>query len=308
MSSQQIAFGDIPVSTTTIIGIANFYLDMVEAYKITNIANETVTQMQNNVHVSRKKVKIFIELDKFKNGDVLGKSFGLASEGFSKRNKKTFFRNAATIMIKVRDKKVNFKISSSRLINQTKFQITGCKSVDHAIETINLWYNMYIRQHGLVETTSPDECVIIFTTVMVNINLDLGFNINREKLDYFINANTDYMSLLETSFGYTGLNVKAPIQHANLLRTTSHKVTFNRDQSTVWRSTRATFADFLEMLPARDKEKWVTKKRYGSFLIFYSGKVIFSSFNYDLMHRDYDIFMKIIDDCKTTIMETRTFI
>lgn len=303
-----VIFSDIPVSTTTIIGITNFFLDMAKAYEVTPLAAETHTQIQNNVRVSRKKLKIFIDLEKFQDGDVLGKSFGALSEGFSKKNRKTFFRNAATVLMKVNGKKVNFKISSSRALNQTKFQITGCKSVKHAIETINCWYNTYITQHNLLETESPSNCIVIFTTVMVNINIDLGFNINREKLDYFINANTDYMSLLETSFGYTGLNVKAPIHHDCLLQTTSHKVVFNKENNEIWKSTCVTFADFLNLLPPKDMEKWVAKRRYGSFLIFYSGKVIFSSFNYDLMLNDYNIFMKIIDDCKQIITETRTFI
>ena len=51
---------------------------------------------------------------------------------------------------------------------------------------------------------------------MRNIDFGLNFYVDREKLDEYFNTCTDYHSLLETSFGYTGVNIKIPISNVHL--------------------------------------------------------------------------------------------
>ena len=47
---------------------------------------------------------------------------------------------------------------------------------------------------------------------MTNIDFNIGYIINREELNRYINEHTEYNSLLETSFGYTGVNIKIPVR------------------------------------------------------------------------------------------------
>jgi hypothetical protein len=68
-------------------------------------------------------------------------------------------------------------------------------------------YKITIKQLGVDNLTIDD-----YNELMTNIDFNVGFTINRENLDKYINSNTDYNSLLETSFGYTGVNIKIPMQ------------------------------------------------------------------------------------------------
>lgn len=300
-------FESIPVSTNTVIAVTNFNVDMKKAYENTPcIQVEEKKEKTEKTEKRKRNAKNEINLDNYDNGDIIGKSFGSLHEGLiSNPSKKTFFRNAVSIVMKIDGKKINFKISSSKQHKRVKFQITGCKSISHAIQAIKKWCEV-VQNLGIIEPSS-DNLTVIFTTVMVNVNIDLGFNINREKFDKYINDSTEYMSLLETSFGYTGLNIKVPISPENLNDIKSFKISHSAqdDEDEEWVEGQVDYDEFLKLMVAKDREKWVAKKRYGSFLVFYSGKVIFSSFDYSLMKADYNRFMEIIEECKDEIMEAR---
>ena len=45
------------------------------------------------------------------------------------------------------------------------------------------------------------------------LDFDIGFYVDREKLANYMSTQTEFHSLLETSFGYTGVNIKIPIQN-----------------------------------------------------------------------------------------------
>ena len=47
---------------------------------------------------------------------------------------------------------------------------------------------------------------------MTNIDFNVGFIINRENLDKHMNELENFNSLLETSFAYTGVNIKFPLK------------------------------------------------------------------------------------------------
>jgi len=289
-------FEDIPTSTNTIIVVCNFNVDMESAYEITPCVIIPITPSQTE-KLKKRTQKKHIDLTKYNDGDIIGKSFGSKYCGVSSP-KKNFFRNAVSIITKIDGKKINFKISSSKVYNKVKFQITGCKSMIHAVKAIQNWYNI-VKDYNIVKSNF-DQLILIFTTVMVNINIDLGFNVNREKFDQYINNNTEYMSLLETSFGYTGLNIKVPITPTHLTNIESTKVCLNLNTNQ-WTINNVSYNNFLDIMEVKDRNKWIQKKRYGSFLVFYSGKVIFSSFNHSLMKVDYNKFMKIIQECKSEI-------
>ena len=137
-------------------------------------------------------------------------------------------------------------------------------------------------------------------TVMTNIDFNLGFNINREMLDKHMNSNTDYKSLLETSFGYTGVNIKFPMEK---------KITHNlpyielNDQTDKWDISNKTYTDYLGFLQDFEKKKELNKKRWNTFLVFHSGNVIMSGLGKFYMKDHYKIFMKIINDIKKNIEE-----
>ena len=136
---------------------------------------------------------------------------------------------------------------------------------------------------------SDPHLKVIYHTVMTHVDFNLGFIVNREALDRYINANTEYNSLLETSFGYTGINIKFAINKSldNLKIPTFTLV----DDDWIESST------FYKDIPSKKK------KKYNTFLVFHSGNIIMSGMIEELMEPAFDIFQDIIKNSKNLIEE-----
>ena len=79
---------------------------------------------------------------------------------------------------------------------------------------------------------------------MSNINFSLGFCINKENLDEYINKNTNYYSLLETTFGYTGVNIKIPLPSLKDIPIT--KIVLDRNTND-WTQTTITYENYISI-------------------------------------------------------------
>ena len=135
---------------------------------------------------------------------------------------------------------------------------------------------------------------------MRNIDFSLIFFVDREKLDEYFNTCTDYHSLLETSFGYTGVNIKIPIKKS--IQDLMLKQLIYKDGE--WnKDCFIPYTDYLSMLPDKDVIKKLKKSRYNTFLVFHSGKTIMSGMEATFMHDEYYEFLNIIRDCHDIIEE-----
>ena len=215
-----------------------------------------------------------------------------------KQKKKTesrrkYFRNSLTIVMKIDENKlINFKLSKNG-----KFQITGSKNDDHAKLCIKFFWNMVSEWVELYKMNGT-EFVINFITVMTNIDFNLGFIVNRENLDKYINHNTDNNSLLETSFGYTGVNIKfnSNIYPSNAL---IPQLRYNGE----WIDNIIKYGDYFKSLSEKEQNKILSKDKYTTFLVFHSGNVIMSGLSKEYMKDKFEIFMNIIKECKNVIEE-----
>jgi hypothetical protein len=125
---------------------------------------------------------------------------------------------------------------------------------------------------------------------MRNIDFDLGFVLDREKLDRYINNHTSYFSLLETSIGYTGVNIKIPIlQPIDELEV---KELIFTDEGI--KSRFVPYKKHLSTLKEKEYDKKMMKERFNTFLVFQSGKVIMSSVNKNFAREPYYKFWEII--------------
>tara|TARA_A100001035_G_C27547398_1_gene392482 strand:- start:190 stop:678 length:489 start_codon:yes stop_codon:yes gene_type:complete len=147
-------------------------------------------------------------------------------------------------------------------------------------------------------TIKGSNIEIIFVTVMTNIDFNLQFLVNRENLDKFINQNTNYNSLLETSFGYTGVNIKLPFDDD--IDLDLKKIIYKDDK---WDETTIKYDKYINSLPIKDQEKESNKKRYLTFLVFQSGNVIMSGMINKFMENYYYKFYDIINKCRDDIIE-----
>ena len=204
-----------------------------------------------------------------------------------------FFRNSVTIVMYVENKLINFKLSRNG-----KFQVTGCKH-DGKAEKCVLYIWKYIKDKPDIYSFSEgSNLTAIYDPVMHNIDFSLGFQVNRESLDDYINMHTPYTSLLETTLGYTGVNIKIPVDVAHVYLKIKLKEYTESDVKT----TLITFEDFI----LKYKKKDLRKKLYNTFLVFQSGKVIMSGKVGLFMAPSYYEFASIVKKCGKSIKEIQT--
>lgn len=207
-----------------------------------------------------------------------------------KGKKKGFFRNSVTIVIFIDSKLINFKLS-----NNGKFQVTGCKSEEQAEKCV-LYIWKYIKPHkDVYEFSEGTNLRAIYDPVMHNIDFSLGFNVNRENLDNYMNSNTPYTSLLEPTLGYTGVNIKMPVE----VSYSKLKLQVKEYTSKGVIESSMSFHDYL----AKYKKKDLKKVIYNTFLVFQSGKVIMSGKVGLFMGPGYDDFVKVLKKCDKLIRE-----
>ena len=122
-------------------------------------------------------------------------------------------------------KRINAKIS-----HNGRFQLTGCQTdaqfkdfMEAMLAALTDPLGRVLADHPpLVRSVRPQahegcaggpgctSCIVCtFAVVMCNTDDHLGFQINRERLDTFINARTDFVSIYETSVN-TSVNIKLP--------------------------------------------------------------------------------------------------
>jgi TATA-box binding protein (TBP) (component of TFIID and TFIIIB) len=254
----------------------------------------------------------------------------------NKDNKKrgNYFRNSVTIVMIMDGKKINFKVSRNG-----KFQMTGCKKDNQAEDCVKCIWKYIKDSTGIfkiggqelgqelgqdlgqeldtdtdVDTEDEDGNVIqkpiiykntpnlkvIFIPAMRNIDFGLNFFVDREKLDEYFNMCTNYHSLLETSFGYTGVNIKIPI---NKSIEELHLKQIEYTDENWLEPIYVPYSNYLDMLSPKDVAKKLKKQRYNTFLVFHSGKVIMSGMESTFMENVYYEFLDIIRECYDIIEE-----
>jgi len=261
----------VPVSTKTIIATSNLQFDIVRIFETLPLGERIrLLYYQNQTR-----------------GD----------NSFLKKKNSKCFRNAVNVILQVEpNKTVNFKLSKNG-----KFQLTGCKNEDHAIQSV-AYFIQQLFEHCRPHMTFPEtttEILVYFQTVMTNIDFSLGFCVDRQKLDHMLNQRTPFHSLLETSFGYTGVNIKFPLDMpwwklpVPVLRMNHEDIS-----TTAW-TLKHEVLDSIATLTMEQKNK----KKYNTFLVFHSGNVIMSGMTKLTMHAHFERFQAMIREWRGEIEE-----
>lgn len=291
-------FEDIPVSTRTSIVMTNLTFDIRALHQHLPITPYVVIPKRRG---RKKKVPTVDPNKDIPDGSIITVDFENTVRGVRLKKKKKsaakkgedYFRNSVTVVMVMGGKHINFKISRNG-----KFQMTGCKTDDHAENCIKYVWS-YIKDYpDTPDSEGPriyqmngTKFKALFIPAMRNIDFGLGFNIDREKLDEYFNTETDYKSLLETSIGYTGVNIKIPFKKP-ITDLRLKELSWNGDD---WGKPRLIpFNQYLDMLKPKEREKKLRKDRYHTFLVFHSGKIIMSSLCEDFARETYYEFMDII--------------
>lgn len=306
------------MSTQTIIGISNVTVNTENLFHKFVITPYTVVEKKRG---RRKKGVAKDETvdgtgisapatPPLAEGSIVTAKFGDLVRGVDlnhRPRKCKFFRNALTIVMFVCGKLVNFKITKNG-----RFQFTGCKGVEHAQRCIEYTWAQ-IAMATAISAGADKLCCnassgdlyqytggsntfdIKFLTVMTNIDFNIGFPIDRERLDEFINSHSTYNSLLETSFGYTGVNVKVRVD-----RTLDFDLPCQRFVDGEWQHYTTRYSSFVQ---EPGNAKYGSKDRYNTFLIFHSGNIIMSGYNPLFMRNCFSAFQKLLITHRADIEE-----
>jgi TATA-box binding protein (TBP) (component of TFIID and TFIIIB) len=297
-SSSPASFDKIDISTETIIGKTNCKINIVELFSFLPVVQYEVIPKKRG---RRPKDEKKLEPQLLKDGDIITLKMGDNIRGVDLKKKKSnnnnYFRNSITIVMSCDNKLINFKISKNG-----KFQFTGCKNDSHSHRCLsNIMGYIQSSPKKIISLPLNTRLEVIYLTVMANINFSLGFCVNKENLDDYVNKNTDYYSLLETTFGYTGVNIKIPLPNLDKIPIT--KMTLISNDRNEWTREDLTYNDYVVLLDEKEKVKESGKNRYNTFLVFQSGNVILSSPHKECMRDTYFEFLRIINTCRNVIEE-----
>lgn len=289
-------FEDIPVSTKTFIIATNITINIEKLFDFLPITNYIIIPKKRG---RKKKVVLSDPNKNIKSGSIITLELKNKIRGVSLKKKKKessgtdYFRNSVTVVMINEGKKINFKISKNG-----KFQMTGCKNDKQAEDCVKFIWNSIKNDNDLYTKKENEPFQALFIPAMRNIDFNLGFVVDREKLDDYINGNTEYNSLFETSIGYTGVNIKIPVI-SNLGSLKLKRLTFKGEtkdeKENDWTTTSyIPYQDYLSTLEMKEQRKKLGKERNTTFLVFQSGKTICSAMCEEFAKEAYNRFIDII--------------
>lgn len=295
--------------TKTIIVITNLSLNIERVFSILPVSQHTIAPKKKG----RKRKDAPVD-NKVQSDCIIRLRLGDKMRGIETKKKKKsvsgkkHFRNAITVVMFSLGKEINFKISSNG-----KFQMTGCKRdeqasncIEYIWKSINNYSDCYTFSKGWdkiypIEEENKIELRAIYNIVMTNIDFNIGFSVNRENLDKYINEHTDYRSFLETIFGYTGVNIKFPMK--NVMIEKDIQLRYGYYIKGIWHYTLIPFENYLSLLSPKEISKKKDKTRHNTFLVFHSGNIILSGMTDKYMEDDYYTFINIMLNNRKEIEE-----
>lgn len=298
MSTQLFDFDNIKASTKTFIIKTNLVLNIETIFSDLPITDYVIIPRRRG---RKKKVVVEDPNAHIEDGSIITLEYENKHRGvYLKKKKKKdktgrirYFRNSTTVVMIIDKKIINFKLSRNG-----KFQMTGCKSMTQAEKCVSyIW--KFIENTNMCEF-EDEKFTALFVPSMRNIDFDIGFNINREALDHFINTETTSRSLLETSIGYTGVNIKKPFDK-NILEMKIVKKVWSGDKFLP--GEYVPYINYIETEKEKDRKKKLDKKRYTTFLVFHSGKIIMSCISKEFGRDPFNYFINIMIDNRGLLEE-----
>jgi len=191
------------------------------------------------------------------------------------------------------------KIIVLKVPPQGKIQITGCRTEDQVYSSIHAMWKAIetVRQEHPEVVKIPEGEVpkVIYHSVMNNINMNLGFNINKRKVHEFLYQDTEF-HIIPNDKKYAGVTAKLEVEGMKELPLVKHRYLNGK-----WYKSNGTWMDYLSMLSPKDRKKEENTERYQTFLIFHSGKVIQSGPRYELMNNVFGYFIRLMNENRSKI-------
>ena len=293
-------FENIKVSTKTFIAMTNMIIDLKKLFEFLPITDYIVVPKKRG---RKKKTEVVEHSRNILHGSIVTLKYENKIRGIdlkqkksqTKKKKSKWFRNSFTVVMILNDKPINFKICQNGMM-----QLTGIKIDSQAEDCVKfIWDHIKHEENNIYKFSRNTRLESLFIPAMRNIDFSLGFNVDREKLSRYMSVQTEFHSLLETSFGYTGVNIKIPLA-IDITQMKIKKIIYKNDS---WLEEMTIYNEYMQFLSEKDKLKKINKDRYNTFLVFHSGRVILSSINAEFSRDSYYYFLKIIKTCHKEIEE-----
>ena len=276
---------DLKFSTRTIICELNFNLDIDKLYHILPIACPLKEFGKTNICYMYNKTN-------FK-GDPQKKKKKTKKSKDSKDIKS--FRNSLNLLIESKEGSL-YTIKIGRL---GRFHVTGVKDHLESYDIVKYLVSLMLlssEKDIFLNKDDDIDCHLVkvkFLTIMTNYIYNTEFKIDKEKLNNLLNTQSDFINLYETSFGYTGVNVKKEIdikKFQNKIDMPIHVYDKKKQNWTVLYEKREIFGK-------------LNKPKHNTFLVFNSGKCIVSGIQEELMQEDFDLFSTFLQSNRHYIEE-----
>ena len=202
------------------------------------------------------------------------------------KQKRSSFRNVVNLIVQSGDRLINIKISA-----HGNLQITGGRDKEKV-------YNAVVYLLFLIHQFCPqivlnwkDNVDIVFRTVMTNVVFSVGYLIDKSKLNDVIQNATNFYNLFETSFGYTGMNIKIPVEKEQ------QDAQISRCVSIHFPSKHVKNTDQIVQMHFKKPQK------FNTFLVFHSGKILMSGMIEENMTHDFHMFHNFLKIHQSKIKE-----
>lgn len=274
------SFEDLVRTTRTVIADTNLTLDIAKVYELIPIT-ECVVAEKKKGRRKKKDCADPVMPTVLPSGSIVSAKYNGQSKGLVSKSGKAAFKNSITIVMDIKQRRVNFKLSKNG-----RFQITGNNDNYHIEKCVKYMWKL-LRTWPEVYEVNGTSLKVTFWSSMVNFKTNVGFRISRQNLNTYINEMTEYVSIFETSSGSASVNIKMPLVFEDLeLQTMTYR-------SNKWVRGTVMYNDFARNASGKITNK---DKRYVSFLVFHTGEIIMTAMDREVMQPYFHKFMELLDN------------
>ena len=191
-------------------------------------------------------------------------------------------------------KKVNLKLFKNGVI-----QLTGCKGVDHS-KSVLLSFWKVVRKTTLRHRFDYLECYLV--SVMRNINFNLGFPIDREKLGNYVVNNSNTYVISQVVGGFIDTKFVIFVESIKDMPVYRIKIENEKDIEEGETVKYEEFFDTAHFSNSGAKNK--ASKKYITVTIFQTGQILFSGpqekYQDPVIDWFFSLAEKIADDIKVS--------
>jgi len=304
-------FNDVRVSTMTIICYTNLIINIDKFFEYIPTTDFVSIKKKRG---RKKKIQPEDPNRHIPPGSIISVSNKKDVSGTVIKTKKksgNFFRHSVTTIMMLEDKKMlNVKISK-----QGKFQMTGCKNIQNAIDFMKYLYSLLIETEewigetlftyktdnldledstediGIFQRETNNGLMATFKVAMMNIDFSAGYKIRRDLLNNFINKYTEYRSIYESSIT-TSVNIK--IKSNNKFDKQLHRLRITHEGDCI--EEQIAFEDFFGELSKKEQEDDNKKEAFHTFRVFASGSITMSSSGMEMANVFYKLVKLLIEN------------